>query len=88
MPQCPPPPRRRLTDRLLQAFHEACDEGEAEVALSLLTLLVKHVEQPRYLPAGFEQRAMVRFLGAHERLRNLVFMRGAWGGDGEPPRRR
>lgn len=81
VPHCPSP-RRRLTDRLLHAFHEACDEGEVEVALALLTSLVKHVEQPPYLPAGFERRAVMRFMAAHERLRNLVLMRGG----GEAPR--
>jgi hypothetical protein len=84
MPQCPPLPCRRLADQLLQAFHKACDEGEAKVALSLLTWLVEHVEQPFDLPAGIERRAKVRFPGAQERLRNLPLTREDGMNDCEP----
>ncbi|WP_235961977.1 hypothetical protein [Falsiroseomonas selenitidurans] len=31
-----PRPTRRLTDKILLAFHQACDQGELEVARALL----------------------------------------------------
>ena len=62
---------RRLTDKLLQAFHAACNEDAAEIAQELLRLLLFHVQHPAHLPAGFERRAPHDFKGARERLRNL-----------------
>jgi len=81
MPQCPPPPCRRLADQLLLAFHAACDEGAGPLALALLILLERHVNEPAYLPPGGERRAVVRFQEAHERLRNLPLAHGDGRGD-------
>src|SRR3954447_9822166 len=85
MPQSPSPLRRRLADRLLQAFHAACDEGAAAIAQALLAVLEAHVAHPSYLPTGVERRAPMRFPGAHKRLRNLLRTQAAKDSNTAPP---
>lgn len=58
---------RRLTDKILVAFHQACDQGDLEVAWELL--LVCEIAMQRPAPAGRDQRrAKEDLVAAFERL--------------------
>ena len=62
---------RRLADKILVAFHQACDLADFEVAESLLRLLEVMVSR-RPLPSdGNRRRSMESLVAAHERLWNL-----------------
>jgi hypothetical protein len=65
-----PEPRytRRLSDKILIAFHHACDQADIEVAADLLNVLEFMINRTPYLPAGRERRAKESFVAAHERL--------------------
>ena len=54
---------RRLSDKLLIAFHHACDQGHFEVAEQLLPILEKTLP-----PDGNRRRNMDGLVAAHERL--------------------
>ena len=59
---------RRLADKILVAFHQACDLADYEVAESLLRLLELMVSR-RPVPAdGNRRRSMESLVAAHERL--------------------
>ena len=72
-PRDVPPPRqsRKLADKVLTAFHQACDQSEFEVARKLLDIY-EFMTLRRDLPvdAG-RRRAMDALVAAHERLWNL-----------------
>jgi ABC-type transport system involved in cytochrome c biogenesis ATPase subunit len=59
---------RRLSDKILIAFHYACDQGETEVAEQLLDLLGFMAKRTAKLPAGTNRRAVESLVAAHERL--------------------
>jgi hypothetical protein len=60
--------KRRLSDTILIAFHQACDQPDIEVAWELLNVLeFMAMRQPK-LPAGVERRAQESLVAAHERL--------------------
>ncbi len=63
---------RRLADHILIAFHQACDQGDLEVARLLLGLLEVMVTTPR-LPGGTGNRRSetATLVAAHERLWDL-----------------
>lgn len=62
---------RRLPDKILVAFHSACDQGDFEVAESLLRVLEVMLTR-RPLPAGSARRRnMESLVAAHERLWHL-----------------
>jgi hypothetical protein len=65
------PPRytRRLSDKILIAFHQACDQGELEVAEQLLLVLETVLTRPP--PSGSPRRDTRGLVAAHERLWNL-----------------
>jgi hypothetical protein len=65
-----PEPRyaRRLSDKILTAFHQACDQGDIEVAVRLLDVLEFMVSRTRNLPAGMDRRSKDSLVAAHERL--------------------
>jgi hypothetical protein len=65
-----PEPRytRRLSDKILIAFHHACDQVDIEVATKLLTVLEFMINRTPDLPAGRERRVAESFVAAHERL--------------------
>src|SRR4051794_13295789 len=69
-------PCHRRVDRLLQAFHWACDRNEPDVAGAVLALLVAYANQYPRLPTGVERRARVTLLGPYERLQNLFLYAG------------
>lgn len=69
----PFPPRhsRRLSDKILIAFHHACDVSELEVAASLLRVLEDLVSRRHEPPEGNRRRNIESLVAAHERLWHL-----------------
>jgi hypothetical protein len=65
------PLRRRLADKVFDAFHAACDEGAIDTAWRLLGLLERVSKHPPMLPAGRDRRKPQNLVGAHERIWNL-----------------
>jgi hypothetical protein len=65
-----PQPRytRRLSDKVLIAFHQACDQGNIEVARPLLEVLEFMLKRPPRLQGGVDRRAQESLVAAHERL--------------------
>jgi hypothetical protein len=61
---------RRLSDKILIAFHQACDQGDVQVAGSLLSVLEFMMTRPRRPPER-ERRSEQSFVAAHERLWSL-----------------
>jgi hypothetical protein len=61
-------PKRRLSDTILIAFHQACDQADIEVAWELLNLLEFMMTRHPNLPTGAERRARESLVAAHERL--------------------
>ena len=66
-----PAPRygRRVSDRILVAFHHACDQGDFEVAERLLIVL--EVTMTRAPTPPKRRRDVDSLVMAHERLWNL-----------------
>jgi hypothetical protein len=65
---------RRLSDKILIAFHFACDQGDFEVAERLLVVLETMIGAPRpsRAPHGSERRRdKDTLVAAHERLWHL-----------------
>jgi hypothetical protein len=62
---------RRLSDKVVVAFHFACDQGELEVAWRLLQILETVIRRPP--PNGQPERRnqMPILVAAHERLWHL-----------------
>jgi hypothetical protein len=62
---------RRLSDKILLAFHAACDQGDYEIAEQLLHVLEKMLSR-RMIPLTVERRKNIESLvAAHERLWHL-----------------
>jgi hypothetical protein len=59
---------RRLSDKILIAFHSACDQGESELAEQLLAVLAFMAKRDAKLPPGTNRRAEESLIAAHERL--------------------
>jgi hypothetical protein len=70
IPPVAPAPRyaRRLSDKILIAFHQACDQADIDVARQLLDILEFMTQRTDNLPTGKDQRAKESFVAAHERL--------------------
>lgn len=62
---------RRLSDKILIAFHHACDQADFEVAESLLQVLEMMVTRRPLTPDGTRRRSMESLAAAHERLWHL-----------------
>ena len=62
---------RRLSDKILIAFHHACDQNEIEIAIALLDTLEFMATRTPNLPAGRDRRAKESLVAAHERLWQL-----------------
>jgi hypothetical protein len=59
---------RRLSDKILLAFHQACDQQDALVALQLLNILESMVtRRPRQVEFS-NRRSLETLVAAHERL--------------------
>ena len=59
---------RRLSDKILIAFHQACDQNDFEVADRLLHILEIMVTRRPLTPDGNRRRNMEGLVAAHERL--------------------
>ncbi len=59
---------RRLSDKILIAFHHACDQGDYEVAEQLLRVLEYMLARPEASPDGNRRRTIESLVAAHERL--------------------
>ena len=62
---------RRLSDKIMLAFHDACDQGDFEVAERLLQVLEMMLIQRSLPAAGNRRRNLDTLVAAHERLWEL-----------------
>lgn len=62
---------RRLSDKILVAFHQACDQGDFEVAEQLLRVLEMMLTRRPVTPDGNRRRNIETLVAAHERLWHL-----------------
>jgi hypothetical protein len=62
---------RRLSDKILIAFHQACDQSDLEVAEQLLHVLEAMLSRRPVLPDGNRRRSIESLVAAHERLWHL-----------------
>jgi len=62
---------RRLSDKILIAFHHACDQGDFEVADQLLRILEMLITRRPLTADGNRRRSMESLVAAHERLWHL-----------------
>jgi hypothetical protein len=62
---------RRLSDKVLIAFHHACDQADFEVAEQLLHILERMLRRRPLTPDGTRRRNMESLVAAHERLWHL-----------------
>lgn len=59
---------RRLSDKILVAFHHACDQNDIQAAGWLLGVLDFMISRSLTLPTAKEHRARESIVAAHERL--------------------
>jgi hypothetical protein len=62
---------RRLSDKILIAFHQACDQADFEVAeqlLSILDTMASAMRLPRAQRGTERRRVQANVVAAHERL--------------------
>src|SRR3712207_1942401 len=64
----PPRHSRRLSDKILIAFHHACDQSDHEVAEQLLRILEIMLTRRPTSPDTNRRRNMESLVAAHERL--------------------
>ncbi|MES2713078.1 MAG: hypothetical protein V4653_15975 [Pseudomonadota bacterium] len=64
----PPRHTRRLSDKILIAFHHACDQADYEVAEDLLRILETMLTRRPTAPDGNRRRNIESLVAAHERL--------------------
>ena len=62
---------RRLSDKVLVAFHHACDTQDLETATELLRTLENMLTRRPTSPDGNRRRNMESLVAAHERLWHL-----------------
>ena len=62
---------RRLSDKILIAFHHACDQADFEVAAQLLQVVETMLTRPSLTPNGNRRRNIESLVAAHERLWSL-----------------
>jgi hypothetical protein len=59
---------RRLSDKIMTGFHQACDQGDIEVAGQLLAVLDFMIKRTPNLPSGRDRRNAESLVAAHERF--------------------
>ncbi|WP_376090863.1 hypothetical protein ACE7GA_20650 [Roseomonas sp. CCTCC AB2023176] len=59
---------RRLSDKVLIAFHQACDQGDHEVAGELLRVLELMLTRRPVSPDANRRKNLEGLVAAHERL--------------------
>lgn len=62
---------RRLSDKILIAFHHACDQDDYEVAEQLLVILEKMLSRRTVNPDTNRRKSIESLVAAHERLWHL-----------------
>jgi hypothetical protein len=62
---------RRLADRVLTAFHQACDQRDLEVAEQLLAVLAMVIVGRRHQPTAADWHDDESLVAAYERLWDL-----------------
>jgi hypothetical protein len=62
---------RRLSDKILIAFHQACDQHDFEVAERLLAVLDMVISGRWHQPAARDRRGKENLVAAYERLWQL-----------------
>ena len=62
---------RRLSDKILIAFHQACDQADFEIAQQLLHSLELMLQRRPLVPDSNRRRTMESLVAAHERLWHL-----------------
>ena len=62
---------RRLSDKVLVAFHHACDTADLEVAEQLLATLEMMLSRRGASPDSNRRRSIESLVAAHERLWHL-----------------
>ena len=62
---------RRLSDKVLVAFHHACDTADLEVAEHLVRVLELMLSRRAVIGDGNRRRNMESLVAAHERLWHL-----------------
>jgi hypothetical protein len=62
---------RRLSDKILVAFHQACDQADFEVAEQLLRVLEMMLTRRQVPPDSNRRRNIETLVAAHERLWHL-----------------
>ena len=62
---------RRLSDKILAAFHHACDQADLEVAERLLQVLEEMLTKRPTKPTNKRTRDINAFVAGHERLWHL-----------------
>ena len=60
--------RRRLADVLIFAVHQACDQGDTELAWGVLRILDSKVMRPQAFAERRSRRDVENIFAAHERL--------------------
>jgi hypothetical protein len=67
------PPRysRRLSDKILIAFHQACDQNDFDVARQLLSVFEFMLSRREVAPDVNRRRSLDSLVAAHERLWHL-----------------
>ena len=70
-PGAAPRQGRRLSDKILVAFHHACDVSDFEVADHLLIALELMLTRRPFPTDGGRRRSMENLVAAHERLWHL-----------------
>jgi hypothetical protein len=65
------PRRRRLSDKIISAFHAGCDEGALDIAASLLSTLQMLVKHPPGRSTGTDRRKAKDLAVLRERLWSL-----------------
>jgi hypothetical protein len=59
---------RRLSDKILIAFHHACDQSDFEVANDLLVIMEKMLKRPSVGSDTNRRKTIESLVAAHERL--------------------
>jgi len=62
---------RRLSDKILIAFHQACDQSDFEIAEQLLHILEVMLKRRPLTADTNRRRSMESLVAAHERLWHL-----------------
>jgi hypothetical protein len=70
-PQTAPRYSRRLSDKILIAFHHACDQADYDIAEQLLQVIENLLTRRPVIADGNRRRSMETLVAAHERLWHL-----------------